>query len=77
MNKDRRKRLENAAEMLQQLIDEISAIHDEEEDALANMPESLQSSERGEQMYTIYTTLEEVSYSLEEAQSSLEEAMEC
>ena len=76
MNKARRKRLEEAMETLQTLIEEIDAIREEEQDAYDNMPESLQESERGERMYTIASTLEDVGYSLESAKDDLEETLE-
>ena len=54
MNKDRRKRLEalsgrleDVRTELQDIIDEIDAIKEEEQEAYDNLPESLQESERG------------------------------
>lgn len=69
MNMQRRKRIEKAGRMLEELLEEITALQEEEQDAYDNMPESLQSSERGEAMY-------EAAENLESAASSLEEVIE-
>ena len=43
MNKDRRDRLQN-------IIEDLGAIIDEEQEAYDNLPEAIQSSERGDAM---------------------------
>ena len=50
MNKTRRKRLAEAAELLEQARDILEEVKDEEQEAHDNLPESLQQSERGEEM---------------------------
>ncbi|MBQ9741308.1 MAG: hypothetical protein IJV91_10275 [Kiritimatiellae bacterium] len=71
MNMQRRKRIEKAGRALEELLEEIQALQEEEHDAYVNMPESLQSSERGESMYEAYTNLEDVAFSLEEVIENL------
>ena len=51
MNKARRKWLEDVSEKIAQAKEELEQIMDEEQEAYDNMPESIQESERGEQMY--------------------------
>ena len=50
MNKERRKELEKVIEQLQALSEQLDILSEEESEALENLPESLQSSERGEKM---------------------------
>ena len=67
MNRQRRKDLKSVIENLEVLhdtIEEISEclqnIRDEEEEAFENLPESLQESERGQQMQEYIDTMESV-----------------
>lgn len=55
MNKARRKELEKAKDLLEQAQSIIEAVQEEEQEAFDNMPEGLQSSERGEQMQLLST----------------------
>ena len=48
MNKARRKRLAEAAELLEQARDILEEVKDEEQEAHDNLPESFQQGERGE-----------------------------
>lgn len=50
MNKDRRKQLEDVRDSLDEIISSLNDIKDEEQDAYDNMPESLQSSDKGSRM---------------------------
>ena len=50
MNKARRNEIERIINALEDLRDDILNVADDERDAFDNMPESLQQSERGEQM---------------------------
>lgn len=47
MNNDRRKRLQKIVDQLAELGEQIEDILAEEQEAFENMPESLQTSERG------------------------------
>ena len=73
MNKQRRKELEKAHELISQAMEIIESVGIEEQEALDNMPFSLQESERGEQMSNYIDTLDELSSSLEDATLGLEE----
>ena len=73
MNKQRRKELEKAHELISQAMEIIESVGIEEQEALDNMPFSLQESERGEQMSNYIDTLDELSSSLEDATLELEE----
>lgn len=50
MNKARKKRLAEAAELLDQIRDILEEVKNEEQEAYDNLPESFQQSERGEEM---------------------------
>jgi septal ring factor EnvC (AmiA/AmiB activator) len=67
MNKDRRKRIDEVAEKLGELKDEVTAIMEEEQETFDNMPESLQGSERGERSQTAIDTLSEAKNDLQNA----------
>ena len=47
MNKDRRKRVDQQIERLQQIQEDLQALIDEEEEAFENLPESFQGGEQG------------------------------
>lgn len=73
MNKDRRKRIAEIHAKMTELRDMLEEILEEEQEAFDNMPESLQSSERGENMETVIYNLEEA---LETFASACEEVEE-
>lgn len=60
MNKARRKDIARAIELMEQAWGILQTVRDEEQEAFDNMPEGLQSSERGEAMEGYIYTLEEV-----------------
>lgn len=59
MNKLRRKEIARAIELMEQARGILETVRDEEQEAFDNMPEGLQSSERGEAMEGYIFTLEE------------------
>lgn len=59
MNKQRRKRLDIVNQKLLELMDELEDIKNEEGEAFDNLPESIQESERGEQMSENCDTLDD------------------
>lgn len=67
MNKDRRKQLEEAKDSLDKIIASLNDIKDEEQDAYDNMPESLQSSDRGTRMTDAISSVEEAQQHIDEA----------
>lgn len=64
MNKTKRNRLEKIQAQIESLIYEIDEIRDEEDEAYNNLPEGIQDSEKGEDMYDNISDLEEISMSL-------------
>ncbi len=68
MNKQRRKWIDELIDKVSVLKDEINEVLQEKKDYYYNMPENLQSSERGE-------ISEEAIYSLEEAESCLDDCI--
>ena len=72
MNKARRKDLADIIEKLEaldalreEIREELAAVRDEEQEALENMPEGLQYSERGERMREYVDTMESVTGELD------------
>lgn len=74
MNKQRRKKIDAIIEKLSCLLDEVEDVRQEEEEALDNMPESLQETERYEAMQTAVDNLDTVVSGIEEFIELLEEA---
>lgn len=60
MNKPRRKELARVIDLIEQAREILEAVMDEEQEALDNMPESLQQSERGQAMEDYIYTMEEM-----------------
>ncbi|ASG84199.1 hypothetical protein KG918_003473 [Salmonella enterica] len=58
MNNERRKRLAALSQQLAELKDDIQSVLDEEEEAFNNLPEGLQSGERGDSMQTDIASLD-------------------
>lgn len=50
MNNLRRKQIREAMDLIQQAYEILSVVTEEEQDAFDNLPESLQESEKGEQI---------------------------
>ena len=72
MNAKRRKalaavitRLEELDSMREEIREQLDAVRDEEQEALDNMPESLQESDRGQQMQEYIDTMENVTGELD------------
>lgn len=74
MNNDRRNRLQEVKESLDDVISQIEEIKDEEQEALDNMPESLQQSERGAKMQTAIDTMDEAISAIGGVQQAIDEA---
>ncbi|MFC5358132.1 hypothetical protein [Azospirillum himalayense] len=71
MNKDRRKRLAEAAELLEQALAVISEVKDEEQEAFDNLPESFQQGERGQTMEEAISNLDDIHIAIEEARDTI------
>lgn len=74
MNKSRRKALQFVIDTLSTI--DLQSISDEEQEAFNNMPEGLQSSERGERTQEIAEQLEEASNTLSELIDTLNSCLE-
>lgn len=76
MNKARRKKLEEVISTLEDMRDELTHLHNEERDAFDNLPDSLQYSEKGEEMEECADALEENTDSLDDVINNLIEISE-
>ena len=76
MNKDRRKRLEEANELLDQAMNIVSECAEEERECYDNLPESLQYAETGECMSGNADSLEEIPDSIQEIIDQITEIIE-
>lgn len=77
MNRARRKELERAVELLQQAQEIVASVRDDEQEAYDNLPESIQYSERGEQMSEYVDTLDNAAdYDIEDIINNLNEIIE-
>lgn len=75
MNKERRKQLQEVINKISEAHDLLDEILSDEQDAFDNMPEGLQSSERGETMEEGIYNMEEARDNLEDITNTLEEVM--
>lgn len=76
MNNTRRKSIQNIFDRLEELMQDIEALQEEEQECYDNLPESLQDSERGQAMQEAADNLEYAAISVQEALDCLEEAMQ-
>lgn len=76
MNKERRKRITEAQELLSQARSILETVRDEEQEAYENLPESLQEGERGQRMEEAADILDIAVDDLEDMESKLEECKE-
>lgn len=73
MNKQGRKRLAEAAQMIEQAKDIITEVREEEEEKLENMPESFRNGEKGEEMEMYIEYLNEAEEKADDAICNLNE----
>lgn len=71
MNKSRREAISKVIDKVDEARWDLDMIRDEEQEAYDNMPEGLQSSERGETMADGLETLDSILDNLEEISSQL------
>lgn len=67
MNKERRKRLEEAFEKIGEVTDILEEVKKGEEEAYENLPDSIRDGKRGEEMQGYIETLDGICDCLEEA----------
>ncbi len=75
MNNKKRSVLEQAILLLEKVSDYVSQVEDDEQDALDNMPENLQLSERYEKMEDAVSNLENAINGIDEVKENIELAM--
>lgn len=71
MNKARRKWLSDVIDVIEEKKSELESIMDEEQEALVNMPESLQDSERAQEMSDNIDNISSAIESIDDALSNL------
>lgn len=76
MNKARRKRLEEANELLDRAMNIVSDCAEEERECYDNLPESLQYAETGERMSEAADNLEEIPDSIQDIIDQITEIIE-
>lgn len=76
MNNQKREKLKLARDYLSRASDIVSAVLEDEQDCLDNMPENLQYSDRYERMEAAISKLEDGLNNIEAAEECLEEAAE-
>lgn len=76
MNRDRRKRLQEVYDALEEQLTALEEIRDEEQESYDNYPESLQESERGQALYENVDSLDSAYYDLESLMESIQEVLE-
>ena len=74
MNTERRKAIEKITSLLKTASSSISSLIDDETEAFENLPEGLQSGDKGDAMQEAIQNLESAASAVEEAISNLEEA---
>jgi len=76
MNKNDRKELDKALELLAQAKEIIESIRDGEQEKFDNLSDGLQQTENGQKLENAASTLDDAFNSIEEAEGSINEAME-
>lgn len=74
MNKERRNKLAQASDLIAQSIAIIEEVRDEEQEAFDNMPEGLQSGERGDRAQEVISNLDQLIDELQATESTFEAA---
>lgn len=73
MNRVRRKRLENAFDLINQAKDILEEVKDEERESLENLPDNFRYGDRGEEMEGYIEMLDEAYGYLDDANSVIEQ----
>jgi methyl-accepting chemotaxis protein len=75
MNNERRKKIQNVVDQLQQLSSTVEDIKDTEQEAFDAMPESLQGGTKGEQSQEAIDAMADAESELDSAITSIENAI--
>ena len=73
MNKQRRKELEKAFDMIEQAKEIIESVKEEEEESYENLPDNFRYGDRGEEMQGYIEMMDETVGYLEDANSVIEQ----
>ncbi len=73
MNRERRKRLQEAFDKIAEAQEILSEVRDEEQEAYENLPENFQYGERGEEMQGYIEMIDEADGYLDDAKSVVEQ----
>lgn len=73
MNAKRRNEIKKLIERIEELVSDVGSVQYDEQESLDNLPESLQYSERAEQMQEYIDNMDDVLQSLNEAKDWLED----
>lgn len=76
MNKERKNRLSEVSNMIGDAIDEIADIMEEEQEAFDNLPESLQSSSKGDKMQDYVDSMQIIMGNLASCQTDVDNLAE-
>lgn len=75
MNEKRRERLRDAVRMLTSVASVVEAVCDNEQDAMDNIPENLQATERFERMEDAVDNLNDALEKIEDAKGHIQSAL--
>lgn len=73
MNKQRRKRLAEAFDKLDEVLEIIEEVKQEESEAMENLPDNFRYGERGEEMQNYIDMMDEAGGYIEDAKSVVEQ----
>ena len=73
VNRERRKRLQEAFDKIAEVQEILSEVKDEEQEAYENLPENFQYGERGEEMQGYIEMIDEADGYLDDAKSVVEQ----
>ncbi len=73
MNKQRRKRLENAFDKVSEAMQILEEVKEEEQESYDNLPDNFRDGDRGEEMQNYIEMLEEAYNYLDDANSVIEQ----
>lgn len=76
MNNERRKRISEEIENLQNAMQNLEVLRDEEQECYDNLPESFQDGERGEKMTECIDALDNAISNIEDVIAELQECIE-
>lgn len=76
MNKERRKKIKEIIEQLKELSIDIEMNRDDEDAAYENLPESMQTRDKGEKMMEAISNMDEAIDRIGDAVAALTEAMQ-